>query len=77
MQGAGKSISRWREVARGLGVLRSWEETYGVGERKLEELKAGGQGWVSRVCGPWPGGWVGFVLRESGSCWKVLSRKRT
>lgn len=57
-----------------LGVLRSWEEPYGVGERKLEEVKAGGQGWVS---GPWPGGWAGFVLRESGSCWRVLSRKRT
>lgn len=24
-----------------LGVLRSWEETYGVGERKLEEVCQG------------------------------------
>ena len=24
-----------------LGVLRSWEETYGVGERKLEEVGQG------------------------------------
>ena len=29
-----------------LGVLRSWEETYGVGERKLEEV---GQGRWARV----------------------------
>lgn len=28
---------RWGD----LGVLRSWEETYGVGERKLEEVGQG------------------------------------